>query len=121
MDFEDALFIPSMETALTIHHDLHLEPGSVLLVCGLGVIGLLLAELAVRRSPGRVICVDRYEMRREAAAELGAAVFDPLDPELSRQIGDLTGGRGVDWAVNVSTSGDDDTNNIDAHKEERKR
>lgn len=105
MDFEDALFIPNLETALTIHHDLHIEPGSVLLICGLGVIGLLIAELAVRRSAGRIICVDRYEIRREAAAELGATVFSPDEPELSRKIGDLTGGRGVDWAVNVSTSG----------------
>lgn len=105
MDFEDAIFIPNMETALTIHHDLHLEPGSVLLICGLGVIGLLIAELALRRIPGKVICVDRYEIRRNAAADLGAAVFDPDDPNLSRQIGELTEGRGVDWAVNVSTSG----------------
>ena len=106
VDMQDALFIPNMETALSIHQDLLLEPGSTLLICGLGVIGLLLTEIAVRRHFGKIICIDPIAKRRAAAEELGAVVLDPSVPNLQEGIMDAAGGRKIDWAVNLSTSGE---------------
>ncbi len=106
VEFEDAVFIPNMETALSIHQDLLLEPGSTLLISGLGVIGLLLTEISLRRHFGKIICIDPMEKRRNAAEALGATVLDPASLDLQEQILECADGNSVDWAVNLSTSGE---------------
>lgn len=104
MDNEDAVFIPNLETALAINHDLPLEPGSAVLVCGLGVVGLLTIEIMVRRHYGMIIGTDPVEKRRKAAEALGAVCFSPSDGGLRGFIDEATEGRGADWAVNTSSS-----------------
>jgi len=104
MELEDAVFLANMETAATIVQDAAPVLGETVLVAGQGVVGLLVAELMRLSHYGTVITVDRFDTRRRAAFELGCAVISPEDPDAGRRIEELTHGRGVDVAVNVSGS-----------------
>src|SRR5262252_3963359 len=73
-----------------------LEPDQMVLVIGLGGLGQYGLKLLRLLSGCRVIAVDVAEKKRTVARELGAAhALDGKDPELAKQIMDLTGGRGV--------------------------
>jgi threonine dehydrogenase-like Zn-dependent dehydrogenase len=51
----------------------------------------------------RTIVVESIPFRAERARQLGAeTVLDPRDPDILAQIGTLTGGRGVDCALDCS-------------------
>lgn len=102
---EEGVFIPTMETALAIHQSLNAEPGATGFISGLGAVGLLTAELAVRRSPGKLFAADPVPERRKLAEELGIRAFAPDDPELKEAVSTTGSGKGFDWAVNVSASG----------------
>ncbi len=106
LDDRDALFLPSMETALAICHDCAAVPGECVLVVGQGVVGLLVAEILLRQRLGPVITVDSYELRREASRAIGCEALLAQDPEARKRIFEITKGRGVDHAVNVSGSAD---------------
>ena len=72
------------------------------LVTGLGPVGLGGVVNAVYRG-ARVIGVESHPWRAQRARELGAAeVIDPADGKALQQVLDLTGGRGVDKAVDCS-------------------
>jgi L-iditol 2-dehydrogenase len=72
------------------------------LVTGLGPVGLGGVINAVYRG-ARVIGVEGHPYRAELARQLGAAeVIDPEDPDPLGRIMDLTGGVGVDKAVDCS-------------------
>ena len=72
------------------------------LVCGLGPVGLG-AVLNARARGARVIGVEPRPYRAALAKELGAeTVVDPSDETALQQILDLTGGTGVDAAVDCS-------------------
>ncbi len=106
MLYEDAVFLASMETAVTVLQDAAPVVGDDVLVLGQGVIGLLIAEILKRSHFGRVITLDRYERRRHASAEIGCLTLSPDDSSVSRKIREMTAGRGVDVAVNVSGTGE---------------
>ena len=103
LDFPDAVFLASMETALSIVHDAQPLFGEVVLVVGQGVVGLLVAEILVRSGTGRVITVEPFAERRRVSEQIGCVALQPADqlPELIRK---ESGGRGVDVAINVSAS-----------------
>jgi threonine dehydrogenase-like Zn-dependent dehydrogenase len=104
LDFEDAVFLASMETALGVVHDAALRFGEDVLVVGQGVVGLLAAEILLRSGAGRVITVERHALRREASRALGCTALSSEDPALPDRILGLTGGRGVDLAIEVAGS-----------------
>ena len=72
------------------------------LITGLGPVGLG-GVVNARYREARVIGVEPVPWRAERAKEMGAeAVFHPEDPDLAEQIKGLTGGLGVDCAVDCS-------------------
>jgi L-iditol 2-dehydrogenase len=74
------------------------------LITGMGPVGLGGVINAAFRG-ARVVAVEMHPFRADLARQLGAAaVVDPGDPEALAQILDLTGGRGVDKAVDCSGS-----------------
>ena len=103
---EDAIFLPNMETALGIVQDLNPVFGESVAIIGLGVIGLLVAELLARTRPNLLILADVKEGRRAAAEKLGAVFVNPASESFSDRARELTEGRGIDRAVNVSASGE---------------
>ncbi len=81
--------------------ELHL--GEHIAVFGQGVIGLLSGQLA-SLSGGRVIAVDPLDNRLQLALKLGASTVVPADTAagVGEVIRDLTGGVGVDSAIELS-------------------
>lgn len=75
----DALFLPNLETALTLVMDGRPIIGERVRVFGLGIVGLLTTALLSRFPLARIIGVDPDEFRRAAAAGLKNVM--PLSPE----------------------------------------
>ena len=99
------LFFANLETALNIVHDAPLRLGETALVFGQGVVGLLVTQLLGLAGAERVLAVDPVEKRRTLALETGAdEAFEPAE-DLRERILERTAGRGVDLAVEVSSSG----------------
>lgn len=103
ISIDDAVLLPSLETAFSITHDTGLRFREHAAVVGLGVIGLLTAELLLLTGAASVIAVDYSPERRELARKLGCSVCAP-GAELSELVADLTHGRGVDHAIHTSAS-----------------
>lgn len=76
-----------------------LDRFDTVLMTGMGPVGLGGVVNAKHRG-ARVIAVESHPYRAALAAELGADhVLNPTDPEILPQIRSLTGGRGVDKAI----------------------
>jgi len=70
------------------------------LIVGAGTIGLLLVQLAKQRGAGMVIVSEPNTMKRTLAKELGASVtVDPVQEDLLDVVAQITGGVGVDVAI----------------------
>lgn len=77
-------------------------PSDTVLITGLGPVGLG-AVVNARFRGARVFAVESVPWRIERARQMGAeAVFDPKDVDLPAQVKELTGGRGVDCALDTS-------------------
>jgi riboflavin biosynthesis pyrimidine reductase/threonine dehydrogenase-like Zn-dependent dehydrogenase len=103
LSWEDAVFLPSMETALGIVHDAHPRLGDRYCVAGQGVVGLLVTRILVSMGVG-VISLETSAFRRRISREAGALSLDPGNPGLSADLASLTGGNGWDRAINCSGS-----------------
>jgi 2-desacetyl-2-hydroxyethyl bacteriochlorophyllide A dehydrogenase len=102
---ERAVFIPLARVALGGVHDATLSIGEVVIVTGLGVVGLLAAQLAQLAGAGLVIGVDRYPQRLEAARRLGVhAVAAGPDTDIADDARRLGRADGADAAIEASGS-----------------
>nr|WP_238357537.1 zinc-binding dehydrogenase [Cohnella zeiphila] len=78
------------------------EPTDTALVVGMGPIGLLILQALAQYGVRRIVAVDRNRDRLALAARLGASdVCCPEDGDLLAALRGLTGGRGVDVAVDA--------------------
>lgn len=68
----DAVFLPAVETALSIVHDAHPRVGERVAVFGQGLVGLLVTAI-LGRSGFEVLAVDGRADRRSMALQCGAA------------------------------------------------
>ena len=76
------------------------KPGDTVAVIGAGPIGLAAVLTSQFYSPAEIIVADVDTHRLEAAAQLGAtATVDAKAGDAAKRILDLTGGRGVDAAI----------------------
>jgi len=98
------VFSANLETALNIVHDAPVRLGETALVFGQGVVGILVALLLKLASAGPVLVVDPLKERRRVALASGAdGAFEPKSSK--ERVTKITGGRGVDVAVETSGSG----------------
>lgn len=102
---EAALCTDPADAALAMR-DAHVRVGDRVAVFGLGAIGLFAVQLCLLSGAERVIGVDLVPRRRELAERFGAQVT--IDPSKTQDVGleihRLTGGLGVDVALEVSGS-----------------
>jgi 2-desacetyl-2-hydroxyethyl bacteriochlorophyllide A dehydrogenase len=96
------VFTANLETAVTLALDAHPRLGEAVLVMGQGVVGLLVTMLLRRVGARPIVTVDAHARRREASVAAGADHALAVGPGLHDQVRDLTDGRGVDVAVEVS-------------------
>lgn len=100
LPLERAAFTNLYGVALNAMLDAPVRVGDCVVVAGLGLVGLFLADMA-RVTAARLILVDPVDARRSAAAGIGAdAVVAP--GEAARAIADLTDGRGADLYFEAS-------------------
>jgi 2-desacetyl-2-hydroxyethyl bacteriochlorophyllide A dehydrogenase len=98
---EIGVFSANLETALTVVLDAHPRLSEAVLVVGQGVVGLLVTMLLRRAGARPLIGVDPLPNRRKASAEAGADQTVAPD-DVAPTVRDLTGGRGVDVAIEAS-------------------
>lgn len=81
---------------------MHVDAFDTVLITGMGPVGLGGVVNAVYRG-AQVIAVEGHPYRARLAQELGAAaVINPGDPRALEQVMELTGGKGVDKAVDCT-------------------
>ena len=77
--------------------------GDKVAVIGLGAIGLAAVKMAKSAGAEQIIAIDLIERRRQLALELGAdVVIDPSVGDAALMVHQLTGGPGVDVAIEVA-------------------
>src|SRR5437899_9668449 len=93
----------NLNTALNGVLDARPSLGDVVVISGLGVIGLLVTQLARRAGAGLVVGVDRITFRRELARRQGAnVVVDPGEGGVAEKVRTLTQNSGVAVVIEVS-------------------
>lgn len=76
------------------------QPGDTVAIVGAGPIGLSAILAARLFSPGHIVAIDLADARLEAAKQFGADVtINPSREDVAEQIATLTGGLGVDVAI----------------------
>jgi 2-desacetyl-2-hydroxyethyl bacteriochlorophyllide A dehydrogenase len=101
---ERGVFAANLETAATVVMDAHPRLEEAVLVVGQGVVGLLVTILLKRTGARPVIAVDLHAGRRDAAIRAGADHAVAPGDRLVPLVLEMTGGRGVDVAIEVSGS-----------------
>lgn len=95
-----------LEPAYVAFHCVRESPvryGDRVAVIGLGALGLLAVQMAAQAGAETVIAVDPLPRRRELALRYGAqAALDPRAGDAALEIHQLTGGRGVDVAIELA-------------------
>ena len=82
LDAEEAVFLPNMETAVTLILDGKPLIGEKVVVFGQGIVGLLLTAILASFPLAKLVTLDRWPNRRLASETLGAhASLNPLDPQ----------------------------------------
>jgi alcohol dehydrogenase len=78
----------------------HVQPGDTVAIVGAGPIGLSAILAARLFSPGHIVAIDLADARLDAAKQFGADVtINPSREDVAEQIAALTGGLGVDVAI----------------------
>lgn len=100
-----ALCIEPAYVAFHCVRESNLRYGDRVAVIGLGALGLLAVSIAKSAGAETLIAVDLLPKRRKLAAALGAdQTLDPRDGDAGRQLRELSGGMGVDIAIELSGS-----------------
>ncbi len=100
---ETALFTDPAIFALQAVHDAQIKVGDEVAVFGMGALGLLAVQIARMNGAEHVYAVDLMPKRLELAQLFGAdRVFDASKSDAGLEIKELTGGKGVDVAIEIS-------------------
>lgn len=84
---EDALFLPNMETAVSLAMDGQPKIGERAVVFGQGIIGLLTTAILSQFPLETLVTLDCFPLRRQASKELGAHnSLDPQTPESNQEL-----------------------------------
>ena len=79
---EDAVFLPNMETAVSLIMDGVPMIGERVVVLGQGIVGLLTTALLAQYPLESLVTLDRYDLRRKSSLDLGAQAS--LNPDNGR-------------------------------------
>ncbi|MYD36462.1 MAG: zinc-binding alcohol dehydrogenase [Dehalococcoidia bacterium] len=103
VSYEDAVMLPSIETAVNFAMDGAPLVGENVLIIGQGAIGLLTTAVLAQIPLASLITLDTVEARREASLRLGAsAALNPESPAVMDEIAAAFGGHGADLVFESS-------------------
>jgi L-iditol 2-dehydrogenase len=104
MSFEEASFIEPTACCIRALSRYGVKRNDVVIVIGAGPIGLTFVQL-LRNAEAEAYASDLSKVRLKAAKQLGAIqAFNPLEADISKQLKELTEGRGADIAIVASSS-----------------
>jgi (R,R)-butanediol dehydrogenase/meso-butanediol dehydrogenase/diacetyl reductase len=96
---EMGAFVEPLAVAVHAVKRSRMKIGASVAVVGAGPIGLLVMQACLIAGAGKVIVIEPIEKRRGIAAATGAAaVLDPANADVGKEIGELTSGLRADWA-----------------------
>jgi threonine dehydrogenase-like Zn-dependent dehydrogenase len=98
LDLATAALLEPVAVCLEAIERGRLQPGETVLIAGDGPFGIIMARLACRRAPRRVIVTGRHDFRLSQVAE-AVTINDKRTPDLRRAIQTVTAGAGVDVAI----------------------
>lgn len=98
---QGAIMMCSSATSLHALNQARLQAGETVAVFGVGGLGLSAVQLARALGASAVFAVDIKAGKLELAAEFGATPVHALEADPVQQIRELTGGRGVDVALEL--------------------
>lgn len=102
LPYDEAVFLPNMETAINFVMDGAPLIGERVAVFGQGIVGLLTAALLARFPLAGLATLDRYPLRRQASLDLGVqASLDPSEAGLPGRLATLFPG-GADLVYELS-------------------
>lgn len=100
LDFEEATLIEPTACAIRGLKRTRIQPGDTVLVIGVGVSGLLFAQLSKLWGASQVFVSDLVDYRLQRAVEAGVeAAINPADDDLESTVRSLTGGVGPDLVI----------------------
>ena len=100
---EDAVFLPNLQTAVTLVLDGKPLIGENVVVFGQGIVGLLVTALLAAFPLARLVTLDRHPNRRLASESLGAhAALDPLQPDVAESLAAALAGPARDPAADLA-------------------
>lgn len=99
LSFEEAALLEAVAVAMHAVSLVPIKRESTALVLGAGAIGLLVQQALRAAGCGQVFVADLDRSRLELSEKLGATRALQSGPQLAQQITELTGGIGVDLAV----------------------
>ncbi len=103
VDPEQALCIEPAYVSFHAVRESNVRYGDSVAIIGLGVLGLLATRMAVQAGAEKVFAVDMLPNRRQWALDHGVdAVLDPSEEDVALRIHELTGGKGVDVAIELA-------------------
>lgn len=103
VDLDRMVFSDPARFALGAIHDAQIKLGDKVAIFGLGAIGMLAVQMARMNGASQVIALDVLPGRIELARQLGATeVVNPAACDAGRTIKELTRGKGVDVAIEIS-------------------
>lgn len=91
----------NLPTAVIANRLAAIEPGNSLAVFGCGPTGLMILDLALRRSPTPVIAIDPVPARRAEAKKRGVTVLDPGEAGWRERALEISHGNGFDKVLEV--------------------
>ena len=91
-------------TAVAVHaiNRAQIAPGATVAVLGVGPIGLLVVQAALAVGAGKVLALDRQEMRLALAQKLGAIPINIIAEEPLQGVLSRTDGQGVDFTFEAA-------------------
>jgi 2-desacetyl-2-hydroxyethyl bacteriochlorophyllide A dehydrogenase len=102
---ERAAFLPNMETAVGLVHDIVPLLGERGLVFGQGIVGLLAASLLAEFPLESLVSADMFPLRRAESLKAGAdASLDPSAPDFAAQAEQSLGSEKADFTLEISGS-----------------
>lgn len=103
LSFERAAMVEPVSIAVHAVRRVPVDLNDTALVVGTGMIGLLVVQALRAAGCGRIVAVDVQPSKLELAARLGADVgLSPLETDVQAEVLRMTGGRGVDVALDAA-------------------
>ncbi len=91
----------NLPSAIIANNLADIQPGETVALIGLGPTGLMSMDIALSKSPGNLVAIDKVDNRLKVAAAKGATTINAGAEDWKEQALAFTGGRGFDKVIEV--------------------